>query len=231
MRSSPLFIVLLLLGPVSRLCAQVDDGQLGAWYMAFWRVDTLTGRFGLQGDLQIRNWDMGSDLEQLLLRGGITYTPKSLNGTFTLGYANITSGEPGASDATAFEHRFYQEALLPHHPGGRLFLTHRFRMEERFVQDQDLRTRVRYALFLNIPITGPRLEPKTTYLALYDELFVNGERGIGDGRSVEIFDRNRAYAAVGHVLGPHARVQAGVMLQSIDALSKLQLQISLHLAY
>lgn len=231
MRSSVLLLVLFLFCNAPRLRAQVDEDQLGAWYMAFWRVDTLAGNFGLQGDVQFRNWDMGSDLEQLLLRGGITYTPKNFKGTFTLGYAHITSGEPGASDATTFEHRIYQEALLPHHPGGRLFLTHRFRLEERFVQDHNLRTRVRYALFLNIPLTGQRLQPKTTYLALYDELFVNGERGIGDGRSVEIFDRNRAYAAVGHVLGAHARLQAGVMLQSTDAWSKPQLQISLHLAY
>lgn len=228
MRSSVLLFLLFLFCNTPRLSAQVDEDQLGAWYMGYWRIDSLIGQVGLQGDVQFRNWDMGSDLEQLLLRGGLTYTPKGFNGTFTLGYAHITSGAPGASDANTFEQRIYQEALLPHHPGGRFFLTHRFRLEERFVQDQDLRTRVRYALFLNIPLTGPQLEPKTTYLALYDELFVNGGRGIGDGRTVEIFDRNRAYAAIGHVVNEKVRVQAGAMWQSTDAWSKPQVQVSVH---
>lgn len=225
-----MFGILLLTLPFPAR-AQVAEDTLGAWYMAFWRVDTLIGRFGLQGDVQFRNWDLGGDLEQLLLRGGITYLPKGFNATFTLGYAHVTSGVPGAARATTAEHRFYQEALLPHHPGGRIFLTHRFRLEERSVQDQDLRTRVRYALFLNIPITGPRMAPKATYFALYNELFVNGERDIGDGRTVEIFDRDRAYAALGRVCGAHVRVQAGAMLQSTASWRKTQLQLSVHLAY
>jgi len=231
MRGTTILLCAFLFIGAFRAQAQVEEDRTGAWYMTFWRIDTLFGAFGLQGDVQFRNWDLGGDLEQLLLRGGVTYTPQDFRGTFTLGYAHVTSGAPGASDAVTNEHRMYQEALLPHHPGGRLFLSHRFRLEERFVQDQDLRTRVRYALFLNIPLTGPRLEPRTTYLALYDELFVNGERGIGEDRSVELFDRNRAYAAIGHVLGEHGRVQAGAMLQTTASWRKPQVQISLHLAY
>ena len=37
---------------------------------------------------------------------------------------------------------------------------------------------------------------KTLYLALYNELFINGQRDIGNSNSVELFDRNRAYAAL-----------------------------------
>ncbi|MCB0791934.1 MAG: DUF2490 domain-containing protein [Flavobacteriales bacterium] len=213
------------------LNAQVNRHQLGAWYMGFWRLGFGEGRWGAQGDVQFRNWDAGADLEQLLLRGGVTYSPKNVQATLTLGYAYILSGAPGESTATTNESRVYQEALLPHHPGWRLFLTHRFRLEERFVQHQDFRTRVRYALFLNAPLNRPKVGPGAVYLALYDELFINGERGIGEGRTVSLFDRNRAYGALGYALNDHLRLQAGAMLQSTDAWTKPQLQLSLHARY
>ena len=61
--------------------------------MLFWSKSFDNSRLGLQGDIQYRQWDVGSDLEQLLLRGGLTYRPESAaNILFTGGYANITSG-------------------------------------------------------------------------------------------------------------------------------------------
>jgi hypothetical protein len=33
-------------------------------------------QFGIQGDVQYRNWNTLGDLEQLLLRSGVTYKPQ-----------------------------------------------------------------------------------------------------------------------------------------------------------
>ena len=126
-----------------------DEDQLGAWYMYFWSLKIKESGFGFQGDIQFRNWDLGGDLEQLLLRGGLTYTPENANIKFTLGYAYILSGEFGESTETSGESRIYQEALLPQKVGGRAYLTHRLRYEQRWVEGQDFRTRFRYALFIN----------------------------------------------------------------------------------
>ena len=71
--------------------AEVDEDQLGAWYMYFFNAKFADSQWGLQGDVQYRAWDWGSDMEQLLLRGGVTWRPKSDDVMFTLGYANITS--------------------------------------------------------------------------------------------------------------------------------------------
>ena len=35
------------------------------------------------------------------------------------------------------------------------------------------------------------MDNKTIYLALYNEIFINGQRDIGNDATVEIFDRNR----------------------------------------
>ena len=66
------------------------------------------------------------------------------------------------------------------------------------------------------------------YLAFYNELFINGQRDIGDGNSVEYFDRNRFYGGVGYGLSDSLRVQFGLMNQTTDEISKNQLQFSLH---
>ena len=210
----------------------VDGDQLGAWYMYFWNTRFGESPWGLQGDVQLRQWNVAGDLEQLLLRGGLTYTPANVDGTFTLGYASITTGQFGGDfDGTVHENRVYQEALLPHRIADRILLTHRFRYEQRFNEGQDFRTRYRYMLFFNVPFNDTKLGKDVWHLALYNELFVNGQRDIGDGRSVEWFDRNRTYGGIGYGIAEGLRVQLGVMRQTTNAWAKNQLQVSLHQAW
>jgi len=212
--------------------AQLDEDQLGAWYMLFWNTSFGESEWGAQGDVQFRNWDLGGDLEQLLLRGGITYAPIDAGVKFTLGYGHISTGAFGNSDAKVFEHRIYQEALIPHKVGERFHLTHRFRFEQRYVENLwhnfDFRTRYRYNLFLNVPLNSKNIEEKTIYLALYNELFINGQKEFGFMRTVEIFDRNRFYSALGYAIKKNLRMQLGIMRQSTDSWTKQQIQLSLH---
>lgn len=208
--------------------AQETNDELGAWYMYFYNTTFKDSPWGIQGDLQYRNWNLGGDLEQLLIRSGITYQPKNTQIKFTLGYGNITTGVIGSSDKTSGEHRIYQEALYPVKFGNRIYTNHRFRYEQRFVENQNLRSRYRYNLFINVPLNKKTLEKKAIYLALYNEIFINGQRAIGNNNSVEIFDRNRAYAAIGYVIKNGIRVQLGIMNQTTDSQGKNQLQLSLH---
>ncbi len=208
--------------------AQIDQQELGAWYMYFFNTTFNEGPWGIQGDIQFRNWDMGSDLEQLLLRTGLTYKPKSAEVLFTLGYGHITSGAYGDSKAQKMESRVYQEALFPVKFGGRIYTKHRFRYEQRFVDGQDFRTRYRYNLFVTVPLNNKAVEKNTLYVSLYNELFVNGQRNIGDQVSVEYFDRNRLYSALGYAFSKTLKVQLGVMRQGTGSWAKNQLQLSVH---
>lgn len=185
-------------------------------------------KFGLQGDYQYRAWNFGTDLEQLLLRTAITYQPFNNGNMLSLGYAFVGSGAFGESDAVVDEHRIYQEALLPQHLGGRFYMVHRLRYEQRFIEDQLLRTRYRYNLFLNIPLNKRALEPQAVYLAFYNELFVNGQRQAAAGAQVELFDRNRFYQGLGYVFNGSTRLQMGWMLQSTNSWEKAQFQLSMH---
>lgn len=208
--------------------SQIDESQTGAWYMYFYSHQFKNSQWGIQGDFQYRDWQGLGDKEQLLLRSGITYSPKDAGVKFTLGYGNVTTGQFGESDDTSAESRIYQEALIPQKLGNRFYLTHRFRYEQRFVEDQDFRTRYRYNLFLNVPLNSKALSPKAVYVALYNELFINGQTDIGDGREVQIFDRNRTYLGMGYVLNPKIRFQFGWMNQKTVTWGKGQLQFSMH---
>jgi len=223
-------VVTLVLGLVFAfpVFSQIDEDKTGAWYMYFFNAKFGGSKFGFQGDFQYRNWNMAGDLEQLLLRSGLTFQPANSNVVFTLGYGNITTGVMGESTAKSMENRIYQEALLPHNPLKRIYLTQRYRYEQRYVENKDFRTRYRYALFMNVPLNKEKIEKQAMYLAFYNELFLNGQRDIGNGNEVEIFDRNRTYFGLGYGITDQLRIQAGWMKQITDNWSKNQLQLSLH---
>jgi len=208
--------------------AQINENEIGAWYMYFFNTTFKESSWGVQGDIQYRNWNIGGDLEQLLLRGGITYKPKDTAIKLTLGYGHVTTGSFETDNSTSPESRIYQEALYPVQFGNRVYTNHRFRYEQRFVENQDFRTRYRYNLFLNIPLNKSSMDDKTLYLALYNELFINGQRNIGNGSTVEIFDRNRLYGALGYMIKKGLKIQLGVMKQTTNSWSKHQIQLSFH---
>ncbi|GHD36131.1 DUF2490 domain-containing protein [Halioglobus pacificus] len=90
------------------------------------------------------------------------------------------------------------------------------------------RSKVRSALFMDIPINNTVIKRGTWYAAAYNEVFLNLEQDIRDGREVETFDRNRLYGAIGYAVRYDLKVQADYMYQSSDTVDKEQLQFSLH---
>ena len=73
------FILSIL--PLTLASAQsIDEDKIGAWYIYAFNFDAKDSRWGAQGDIQYRNWDTIGDLEQLLIRSGVTYRPESLRG-------------------------------------------------------------------------------------------------------------------------------------------------------
>ena len=223
------FLCFFIAFPGQARAGEIDEDQLGAWYMYFWSTRFKESRFGFQGDVQFRNWNLIGDLEQLLFRGGLTYDPKAIPIKLTLGYAYVLNGEFGRSSSnTSIENRIYQETAIPQKPGGRFHLNHRFRFEQRWVEKQNFRTRFRYGLFINVALNGTELIKGTYYYAFYNELFINGEQDIGDGQEVALFDRNRLYNAIGYCITNELRFQGGYMYQITDGVNKGQIQLGLH---
>ena len=208
--------------------AQEDQDELGSWYMYVFNTSFNNSKWGFQGDIQHRNFNILGDLQQIMLRGGINYKPKNTPLKLVLGYANITTGTQGSSDEIFAENRFYQETSFAVKLGKKIYSNHRFRYELRFVDDHNTRTRYRYNLFINIPLKGEMIVAKTPYIAFYNELFINGQRNIGMGRTLEFLDRNRLYSAFGYMIRQGLKVQFGLMRQTTNLSGKNQLQFSIH---
>lgn len=206
---------------------QTVSSKTGNWYNYFYMYQPEDSNFGLQGDVQSRNYNLLGDFEQLMLRSGVTYSPEKSNIIFTLGYAYIPTESYSEPTNYSKEHRIYQEALIPQSIFEKVQLTHRFRYEQRFVEGNEFNTRFRYNLFVNIPVFSSDFSPKSTYLALYNEIFINGSKNAANNQN-DFFDRNRAYAALGYVISEKLKVQFGYMRQISNSLNKGQLQISLH---
>ncbi|OOG68569.1 DUF2490 domain-containing protein [Algoriphagus sp. A40] len=202
-----------------------DESDLGSWYMYFGNFRFSETPWALHGEVQYRNNNFLGDLEQLLLRTGVQYNLKSGQVSFLAGYASITTGIPGDDSDTFHENRIYQEVIL-RQKLGRVGLMHRYRYEQRWIAENDFRTRFRYAIFVNVPLNKKELNEKgAVYAQLYDEIFINGEKP-DSSPSIQFFDRNRIYLGLGYRTSTKLALQFGIMEQTGNNFSKTQLQFS-----
>lgn len=196
--------------------AQKND--LGAWYMYFGN-NKISKKLNWHNEIQYRNFDRIGDLEQLLIRTGIGYDLTENNNNILLGYGFILS-QPyvNGEKKENIEHRIFQQYITKQ-KFGRFYLQHRYRLEERFLQD-DFRMRFRYLLGVNIPINNKEMLPKTFYGSVYNEIFLHFNS--------PTFDRNRVYGALGYVINKNMRIEAGYMNQIQENKNRGQIQIGFY---
>ncbi|MBB4804901.1 hypothetical protein HNP38_000173 [Chryseobacterium defluvii] len=195
-----------------------QDNDLGAWYMYFGN-NKISKKWNWHNEIQYRNFDAGGDLEQLLIRTGIGYDLTENNNNVLLGYGFILS-QPyvNGEKKENIEHRIFQQYITKQ-KFGRFSLQHRYRLEERFLED-DFRMRFRYLLGLNIPINRKEMLPKTLYASVYNEIFLHFNS--------PVFDRNRVYGALGYVISKNLRIEAGYMNQIQENKNRGQVQIGFY---
>lgn len=210
-----LLLALLVLPAFSQ-----DPGpaSFGFW-PGYYGHGAINQRWGVWGEIQPRMYDFQGDLEQLLTRVAVTYklTPDG-QAQVAQGYGYIRS-EPyinGTEDKRVTEeHRVYQQLILRQR-WSRFYLQHRYRLEERFLQD-DFRVRFRYFLGGNFCLNKKEMTKGTAYLSFYDEVFLHADK--------PVFDRNRLYAGVGYAIGKTLRLEAGPMWQALENTTRPQLQV------
>ncbi|MCE2710975.1 MAG: DUF2490 domain-containing protein [Cryomorphaceae bacterium] len=216
-----IFIFLFLFSSVS---AQKEfANSTNAWVMYFGN-HRLSERWGLHTEYQWRRADFFNDWQQSLLRLGVDYYAK--NGSqLTGGYAFIRTYQYGEQPVanTFNEHRIWEQLILKS-KAGRLDFQHRYRLEQRFLEnwvkdasgDYNLdgflfRQRVRYRLLVTMPISRKEMADKTLFISVYDEPFLGFGKGIGKN----ILDQNRLYLALGWRFNSNFNIQFGYLNQFI----------------
>jgi len=180
-----------------------QESDLGNWVLLFGNKK-FSEKVNWHHEVQYRNYNAAGDLEQLLLRTGIGYNVAE-NANLLLGYGFIRSENYIAPEDKAIvnEHRIYQQ-FITKQKLGRVSLQHRYRYEQRFVEDV-FKMRFRYFLGSNVSLWKDETSPKEVYFSLYDEVFLNTKR--------EVFDRNRLYGGLGYRLNDSLRFEVGYMNQ------------------
>lgn len=179
--------------------------------------------WGLHTEYQWRRADVFNDWQQSLLRLGVDYYGQ--NTQLTAGYAWIRTYQYGEQPIARSnnEHRIWEQFILKNKIG-RLDLQHRYRLEQRFIENWvsqangDLiqngyvfRQRFRYRLMLTLPLSRKELLDNTLFLAIYDEPFL----GFGKGIAKNILDQNRLYGGLGWKFNKDVNVQLGYLNQYI----------------
>jgi hypothetical protein len=206
-------LILLLFNTVA--IAQKSD--YGNWLIYFGNKQ-INKKWNWHREMQLRNYNVLGDVEQLLLRTGIGYNLSENNNNILLGYAFVNSNRyvANSNDKTSSnEHRIYQQ-FITRQSFGRLNLLHRYRIEERFMSD-NVNVRFRYYLLLNLAINKPSIQKGAIYASLYNEIFLNAK--------APVFDRNRIYGGIGYVVNKNFRFELGSMAQVQESTTRSQFQV------
>jgi hypothetical protein len=206
----------LLLSTQLTAQSRTNTTNHNAWLMYFGNHQ-LSSRWGIHAEVQWRRHNFLADQQQLLLRAGADYYLK--NGSrVTAGYAFIKTYPYGDfAVANAFpEHRAWQQFLTAQ-TLGKIKLTHRYRLEQRFIGNASTgqfsngryENRMRYMakLVRNISTTKHPL-----FIALYDEILINFGKEVG----YNLFDQNRLYGALGFTFLPQLKVEIGYLYQIVQ---------------
>jgi len=207
------FIVALSITPVK---INAQNSEIGNWFIYFGnqRIDK---RWNWWNEVQYRNYNFIGDLRQLVFRTGLGYNLTENNNNVLLGYAYIYSEPytPGTSKKTSNSSNTIYEQFITRQNFGRVFIQHRYRIEERFFVN-DFGMRFRYFLSFNIPLNNEVIEHKVVYLSAYNEIFLRSK--------VPVFDQDRIYGAVGYAISNYLRLETGLMYQIFENENKLQFQ-------
>lgn len=165
-----------------------------------------------------RNWQQG------LFRTAIQYK-LSPAVSIAAGYAEAETFSYGdypiAANGTFPEHRLFEQAVIKQ-PIGKLSLTSRFRIEQRWLgrrkpgteREMDGYTflhRFRYQAKLQVPLWKGK-NNRQLYAAAADEIFIGAGKNLG----VNIFDQNRVFLITGFVFSKNLTVEAGYFNQLLQ---------------
>lgn len=201
--------------------ARLKDNNTITWF-AYTGNIKISPKVAIHTEYQWRRTEVLKNWQQGLFRTGLNYSlRKDVN--LIIGYANAQTYRYGDYPATfAFpEHRFFQQALIKN-PIGKVNLSHRFMLEQRFVGSVSLQNgikktdytylnRMRYRAKVEIPIQKNKSLTKWSVI-LQDEIFIGWGKKIG----ANIFDQNRIGLLIGYHLNKLVKLETGYINQTLQ---------------
>ncbi|ASU32326.1 DUF2490 domain-containing protein [Mucilaginibacter xinganensis] len=191
-----------------------EQSYWGAWF----HTQRISKHWGASFDGQVRSAHHARYAKHILLRPSANYYFDK-NKNAALGYAYIaTNGRSGETKTFRPESRIFEQFIVTHKAGLNTQVTHRFRLEQRFLgqtatQHDYFSQRFRYFVRGVVPLNRDSVFTRGTFLALQNETFANVQNKAKVNKHT--FDQNRAYIAFGYRLNKMIDVEAGYLNQYI----------------
>lgn len=205
-----------------------------SWF-AFMNTVKLNKKFSTHLDVQERSGDRFSKMASFIARPGINYKVND-QWLLTAGYAYISNrrtirftnpdNEPVTVTGYVPEHRIWEQVLLTHRIVGKNTISHRFRLEQRFLLTPALENeklsadgntyanRFRYFFRSVIPLKQEFPFNDGWFAGIQNEIMVNfGDKSPVNGK---FFDQNRLYLSAGYRLKPAIDLEIGYLNQYAD---------------
>lgn len=198
----------------NQIFAQTTN-ENSVWLAAFYS-QKFSDKVGVHFDIQARS-DNNINInkpQNTLLRPGLTYFISS-DKNATAGYLYTSSN---LSSSYAREHRIWEQFIYIHRIEN-LGLTHRFRLEQRFIEKNNetiFAQRLRYFVRGILPLSKKSQDNtfnKGIFTALQNEVFFNIQAQ--NKLNGYFFNQNRAYIASGYRFNPTFDLEIGYMNQAV----------------
>jgi len=209
-----LLLVTIIVLAVHQLSAQTKHESSGWLFLL--NSTKLSEKWGLHLDVQVRSKDNWEGTKNVLFRPGITYFINSKQ-SVTAGYL-LASTDNGLT--TLFEHRVWEQYVINHKINS-ILTAHRFRLEQRFLDqaNDNFTQRLRYFIRLVKPLQKTESAfTKGAFLALQNEVFLNIQNK--NVTNNNLFDQNRLYLAAGYRFSKKIDLEAGYLNQAIHGKSR-----------
>ena len=211
-------ILCFILPFVIAQAATAQTNELTTWG-AWFHTQKFSEHWGAGFDAQFRSSNHVGYLRNILLRPSASYYFDK-DHRLDLGYAYIATNGRTAAGAKTFrpEHRIFEQFIISQKAGTNTGITHRFRLEQRFLgqtatQPDVNAQRFRYFVRAVIPLSKQAPFTQGTFVGLQNEVFANVQNK--DKINKHFFDQNRAYAALGYRLNKKVDVEIGYLNQYI----------------
>ncbi len=191
------------------------EDKTGSWAMIFTQ-NQVSEKLSIHAEAQYRTYEFSNNFNQLLLRTALNYhISEKAMASFGYGYITTDSTfEELMGEENTTENRLYEQFVLKNSLGNFTF-SHRYRLEQRFVNSQSTGDvtlhRARYFLRVTYPFNT------SWFLTAYDEVFINLQN--------EFFGQNRLYGALGYNFNPTVSMQVGYLKNdfSVDTYDRFQI--------
>jgi len=197
-------IIILMLGMIRLASAQSRDNY-NMWFQYLMSA-RLTDKSTLTALSQYRSFDLAYDTRLFLVSAYVDYEiANEVKPAAGFMFLVLDSYKPDQSKKERYEKRPFQQVTLGGSIG-RTSVSHRFRVEERFISNPDeFIVRLRYLISLRIPFNRAG-EKEKLYGILKNELRMNVV-------TEDPFDSNRLTAGFGMKVGKNAAIEVAFINQ------------------